>query len=297
MHRMLFAMAGLLLAGGFTYTQAQPAKFDKTVSVEANAPNHKPNGKTWDLEIPVMIGILMPNLGDPAPDMMLCVVDGTSANYCIHDSTSNQLGVPFSICRNAYKCTFPNVKVPSSGYFGFLLVDLDETPTKQDYMLAAIMHYGQEDEKESWKVEKALRALIAQWHVVDAPDGFPDADVRDCTMAEPCFGSERGGIPSLGISTAKISVCGMPIEGELTFGPGEAPGTVGFRFQLRQNECPGTTEYYWQFGDGKTEITHQPTAVHRYDKANTYPVRVVVRCVRKTQTCETAPQSTKVTIQ
>src|ERR1700694_846276 len=87
---------------------AQNKNWNKTISVEVRAPDHKPNGKTWDLDIPVMIGALMPTLGDPAPDMMLCVVDGAGASSCIHKAERNAAGVPYSICQNAYVCDFTN---------------------------------------------------------------------------------------------------------------------------------------------------------------------------------------------
>ncbi len=265
----------------------QPAAWDKTVSVEIIAPDHKPDGKTWDLDIPVMIGAAMPNLGDPAPDMMLCVVDGTGGDNCVHEQTVNHFGVPFSICPNAYKCTFGNLKVPSRGYFGFLVIDLDELPSKQDYMLAAILrNEGPADPQQAWKIEKNLKALIARWHAVGAPDEFPESPVGDCTPKDPCFGSSKGGVPSISISTPEVRVCGMPIQGTLEFGPGDDAGSVDFQFRATQNECPGTMEYVWKFGDGQTATSPTPRVSHHYTQRGSYLAAVIPRCVRKSSMCD-----------
>src|SRR5262249_23228635 len=135
---------------------AQSGGWDKSVVIEVRAPDHKPDGKTWDLEIPVLIGALMPTMGDPAPDMMLCIVDTAGGEDCIHGPGRNAAGVPYSICPNAYVCSFSNVKIPGSGYYGVLVVDLDALPNKQDYMLAAVMRNGgPEDPDQAWKIEKA----------------------------------------------------------------------------------------------------------------------------------------------
>jgi hypothetical protein len=277
--------------------EAQKPKWDRTISVEVRAPDHKPNGKTWDLEIPVMISVAMPTMGDPAPDMMLCVVDESGAEDCIHNTTRNRFGVPYSICPNAYVCNFANVKVPSTGHFGFLIIDLDELPNQQDYMLGAVLRYGPKDAKRAWKVEEKLRALAMKWHAVGVPDGFPQSEVADCSLKNPCFGDSRGGIPSVSISEAEIDECGMPIRGELSFGPGEAPGAVGFHLRMIENKCPGTSEFAWRYGDGTTEITRQPQSAHSFGRPGDFTVSVVTRCVRRTGTCETAPESTKVTIE
>ncbi len=274
--------------------RAQASTWDKTVSVEIIAPDHKPNGKPWDLDVPVMIGPIMPNAGDPAPDMMLCVVDTTGADNCIHDKTVNHYGVPFSICPNAFKCTFGNIKVPSTGYFGFLVIDLDELPAKQDYMLAAILRNEEKaDESQAWNIEKHLKTLIGRWHAVGAPDEFPESQVLDCTEKEPCFGSSKGGIPSISFTTPQSHPCGMPIHGTLEFGPGDDAGSVEFQFRATQNECPGTMEYVWKFGDGQTTTNESPRIEHHYAQHGSYSAAVVPRCVRKISMCDAAAATAK----
>lgn len=271
--------------------------WNKSVTVEIRAPDHKPDGKTWDLEIPVLFGALMPTMGDPAPDMMLCVVDTAGHENCIHDSRLNPAGVPLSICPNAYVCTFSNVKVPGTGYFGLLIVDLDPLPSKQDYMLAAIMRNGgQEDPSQAWKIEKNIKGLIAQWHVYGGPDEYQQADVADCSIKNPCFGDSRGGIPSLAIGELAVGVCGMPMTGVLDFGPGYGAGSVTFTCRMTANECPGHSEYTWNFGDGTKVTTTVPQASHIYNGAGSFAVTVTPRCIRISSACDAKPVSTRVTI-
>jgi hypothetical protein len=286
------SLAGVCAAAG-----AQPAAWDKNVAVEVIAPDHRPDGKTWDLDIPVMIGAAMPNLGDPAPDMMLCVVDLKGAENCIHDPAVNRFGVPLSICPNVYKCTFGNVRVPSSGYFGFLVIDLDLLPSRQDYMVAAVLRNGgPADPEQAWKIEKNLKSLIHKWNAVGAPDEFPEAAAYDCSPEKPCFGSSKGGVPSISIEVPEIRACGMPIRGTLEFGPGDEMNSVEFEYRATENECPGTMEYVWQFGDGATKTTQQPRSMHQYATGGTYSARIKPRCVRKTTTCEAAGAVTSVSV-
>jgi hypothetical protein len=284
---------GVLLQAAYTQT----GDWDKSITLEVRAPDHRKDGKTWDMEIPVLIGAFMPTAGDPAPDMMLCVVDGAGREHCIHEASRNAMGVPYSICPNAYVCTFSNVKVPGTGYYGVLIVDLDFSPSRQDYMLAAILRNGgQEDPAQAWKIEKALRALAQKWHVVGAPDEFAQSDAAECTPRNPCFGDSRAGIPSLSIGSTEAGKCGMPMTGEVEFNPGNAPQSVAFDFRMNQNECPGGTEFTWNFGDGATISTRQPQAAHAYGRAGQYTVSVVPRCIRKTSACDARAVSTQVTI-
>jgi hypothetical protein len=288
-------LSGALVQPGLS--QAQAPSWDKSITVEIRAPDHKPDGKTWDMEIPVLIGALMPTMGDPAPDMMLCVVDTAGHDFCIHEAKRNQAGVPYSICPNAYICTFSNVKIPNSGYYGVLIVDLDPFPNKQDYMLAAIMRNGgPEDPDQAWKIEKGIKTLARRWNVVGAPDEFPQAAAGDCTPKDPCFGDSRGGIPSLAIGDLKVTVCGMPMSGTVEFGPGDSAGSVNFDFRMTANECPGGTQYTWSFGDGSKMTTNGPRAVHAYAGSGSFTVTVVPRCIRKTSACDAKPISTRVSI-
>src|ERR1700722_5024887 len=214
---------------------AQSSKWDRTISVEVHAPYFKPNGKTWDLELPIFIN--EPFLGDPAPDMMLCVVDESGADACIHDSTNNRFGVPLSICQNRYVCNFTNVKSPSEGYFGFLIIDLDELPSKHDYMLGAVLRSGPEDSRRASAIAGKLRTLAAKWNAVGVPDAFPEAEVADCGLSNPCFGNMRGGIPSVSIIDAldaELDECSMPILGELTVGPRTQVWSADLQFRITE---------------------------------------------------------------
>jgi len=292
LRNLLFASALLCMSAAGI---AQSPAWDKAVTFQITAPPFKPDGNTWDQPVPVLIGPIMPTAGAPAPDMMLCIVDAAGTDFCIHDTRVNMFGVPLSICQNAYKCTFSNVKVPSKGFYGILLIDLDLLPASQDYMLGAIMRNGgPEDTTKSWPIEKALHALINRWHAVGAPDEFPEADVADCKVDTPCLGSKTGGIPSVAIEVPLVRACGMPIAGTVEFEVGDAPSSVDLHFRATQNECPGTMEYLWQFGDGDTKTTTQPNVEHPYPHQGSYPIRVIPRCVRKTSTCEAEPALTMV---
>jgi hypothetical protein len=228
--------------------------------------------------------------------MMLCVVDTVGQDNCIHDSKKNPAGVPFSICPNAFVCNFSSVKIPGNGYYGLLIVDLDALPSSQDYMVAAILRNGgPEDPEQAWKIEKAIKVLAGRWHVVGAPDEFPQSDAGECTAKNPCFGDSRAGVPSIAISSQEVGVCGMPIKGNLQFGPGNSAGSVDFNLQLGENECPGTLEFMWNFGDGTISRTMQPHAGHAYQPGS-YVASVVPRCVRKLSACDAKPASTAVIV-
>ncbi len=221
---------------------------------------------------------------------------GRGGQYCIHRQDVNLAGVPYSICKNQYDCNFTNVKVPSHGYFGILIVDLDATPYSQDYMLAAIMRHGSLAEpSEAWQIEKALNALIERWNVVRAPKEFDEEQVLVC-KAKSCFGDERGGVPAMQISELEVGSCGMTISGKIGFDPAEHPREVSFQFTQEKNECPGKLEYLWRFGDGSSLITRERQTSHAYDRAAHSNVRVTPRCVRQKSTCDAAAVSTGVTV-
>jgi hypothetical protein len=166
-------------------------------------------------------------------------------------------------------------------------------------MLGAVLHYGPADPSVAWKIEKALRTLEAKWNVVGGPNDkqeFAEAEMGDCTGKNSCFGDSRGGIPSISIGAVEAHACGMPMAGQLDFGPGEVRGTVAFRYQMRQNECPGTTEFEWDFGDGTKQTTRQGQVSHNYARPGAYTVKAMPRCVRTTSICEARAQSTQVNV-
>jgi hypothetical protein len=283
---VILALAAVPLCGD------QPAT--RTVSVEVHAPDHKPNGKPWDVNPMIILPIFlspMDSVGNPNPDMMLCVIDASGASNCIHDTRVNHWGVPYSICRDSLVCDFTNVKVPSAGYFGLLIIDLDWLPESQDYMLGAVMRNGgPEVPSEAWKIEKFLKTLIQKWHAVGAPDEFPEAPVAECTLKDPCFGSASRGIPSVAISSQEVRPCGMP---------GSRTGSVEFRFNAKENQCTsgvGVTEYIWQFGDGSTAATREPNSEHNYRSGGAYDVKITPHCIRKLSVCEAAPATVHLTI-
>jgi hypothetical protein len=296
--RILSRPAAVVLAAG-TLASAifgQTERWDKSITVEIRAPEHKADGKTWDVEVPVLVGPVMPNAGNPAPDMMLCIVDGSGGQNCIHDSKRNHFGVPYSICQDQYVCSFTNVKVPGKGYYGVLVIDLDVLPSRQDYMLAAILRNGGPAEpREAWKIEKAIKSLEQNWHVVGAPDEFPESDASLCTPKDPCFGDSRGGVPSLSIGEQEVKACGMPITGRLQYTPARTGGMVTFAFQVRENECPGSILYRWDFGDGRGATTSDASVSHVYAHDAEYEVSVTPRCERKTSVCDASQVAARVT--